>query len=146
MILHRQIDDLTLRDRLCLYFNPVAMETVNVTPPMLCWRFLPTVGFYYMLHESLLIRSPSADMWCACVFIFSAKPHPALPSVGLCGLLPSGLLSPNLIAHQVRAGFTCFASLSSTHAQRRGTRLLWIFYIPLSKPSICEEVGGAGLW
>lgn len=39
--------------------------------------FLLSVGFYDMLRVSLLIRTPSSDMWRACVFIFRAKLHPA---------------------------------------------------------------------
>lgn len=104
--------------------------------------FLPTVGFYYTLRESLLITSPSADMWraCACVFIFPAKPHPVLQSVGLCGAPPA--LRPQtspLIRREPCLHALC---LCRPLARRRRTRLLLIFHIPLSKPSICAEVGG----
>lgn len=102
--------------------------------------FLPTVGFYCIQRESLLIRSPSADMWRACVFIFPAKPHPVLQSGGLCGALPA--LCPqtsSLIRFEPRLHALC---LCRPLARRRRTRLLLIFHIPLSKPSICEEVGG----
>lgn len=108
--------------------------------------FLPTVGFYYTLRESLLITSPSADMWraCACVFIFPAKPHPVLQSVGLCGAPPA--LRPQtspLIRREPCLHALC---LCRPLARRRRTRLLLIFHIPLSKPSICAEVGGRLRW
>lgn len=106
--------------------------------------FLPTVGFYYIQSGSLLIRSPSADMWRACVFIFPAKPHPVLQSVGLCGAPPA--LCPqtlSLIRLEPRLHALC---LCRPLARRRRTRLLLIFHIPLSKPSICEEVGGVLRW
>lgn len=95
-----------------------------------------------MLRESLLIRTPSSDMWHACVFIFRAKLHPALQpqSLELRHLL---LAFPKPHCSSCESAFTCWCRCCLIHVQRHRTSLLKNF---LHSSSQTQHLWGSGRW
>lgn len=87
------------------------------------------------------MRTPSSDMWRACVFILGDRLHPAPQTQSL---EPRTFCwhSRYLTAHQARAVFACLCRRCPIH--RTDLLFCFFFYLPLSKLNSCEEVGGGG--
>lgn len=102
--------------------------------------FPASVGFYDMLRESLLMRTPSSDMWRACVFILGDRLHPAPQTQSL---EPRTFCwhSRYLTAHQARAVFACLCRRCPIH---RTDLLFCFFFLPSSVET--QQLWGSGRW